>query len=133
MMKSALNTQRTTILPFSQNKSTSVIVMSASALTLRAIPAAVSKIACTNRHFSSCNSTENSSTRLCAVASVRSASLFTEAKRPLFVSLILLARDEHADKQAHAESDSDALIGIIANHFVGGFRTRDGLFLQVLA
>src|SRR6185436_14452318 len=86
-----------------------------------------------NRHFSSCNSTANSSTRLCAVASVRSASLFAEAKRPWFVSLMLLARDEHADEQTHAERDPNALIGMIADHFVCGPGSCDRLLLQTLA
>src|SRR5688572_14176368 len=85
------------------------------------------------RHFSSCNSTANNPTRFCAVASVTSASLFAEAERPLFVSLMLLARDEHADQDSNTKRDPDTLIRMIANDFVSRFSPCDCLLLQSLA
>src|SRR5262245_42806814 len=92
--------------PFSQNMATIVKVTNERVMTPNAATATTQRIASTNRHFSSCNSTAKSSTRFCAVASSVSHTRFNEVQTPGFVSVAFVMRslsgDEHADEQADA-------------------------------
>src|ERR1051325_3629565 len=124
-----------TTLASSGSSTTMVNVTTVSAIMPNATTAAPQSIASTRRHFSSCNSTANSSARFCTVASAPSAARRSESNNPSpsgggVSSMILSPRHQHADEQADAKRNADGLIRMFADDLVGRLRAGDRLLLQ---
>src|SRR5438477_8323794 len=86
--------------------------------------------------FSSWNSTAKSSALFCRRVRPVSRSVRSEGSKPgeagSELCMLLFSVDEDPQQDADAESDANGLVGMVANHAIGGPGAGRGLFLNVI-
>ena len=132
-IKMALTAHNAGTRPFSQNRTTTVMVISVSAVTSSAIVAAARRSAWMRRHFSSATR-PRTARRDCEPSRASGRRASSPKRRGHCSSRSYYLRVTSTPMSSPTpNADTDALIGMIANDFVRGLRSGDRLFFQALA